>query len=202
LSANDRSKDVDQDTAAADLFAAATYWGGGEGAPPLAYMRIPFRRWCHLGCSPLFATTACYLISFFKNFETTTRTHCTPQGVPNVIMSISAAIGDHAPQYFIWRISIALMIMQRLTDGIAYDMFFRLKANKQVLLHTKGARPLHAVARKALDIAPDRFQALLNVHWYAHMGEQVGLLLLSMVSSTEHKVQTRSPVIVVRKFKH
>jgi len=63
-------------------------------------------------CSlPLVSIAACVAIALLWHFDETTRTHCK---VPNYLPSISAAIGGHMPEKFIWRVGIALHCLPRI----------------------------------------------------------------------------------------
>jgi len=94
-------------------FTVTSRWGGGVGAPEKAYVRIPYRRFVTIGAwMPLMGMFLCCGWSWYFNFATTTETHCTREGTVNVLPSISASIGQHQPQVFIWRIAISLMITQ------------------------------------------------------------------------------------------
>ena len=45
--------------------------------------------------------------------------------VPNYLPSISAAIGDHAPQKYIWRIAIALHALPRMRLALIYYQYYK-----------------------------------------------------------------------------
>ncbi|KAL9973905.1 hypothetical protein ACROYT_G020413 [Oculina patagonica] len=60
---------------------------------------------------PLLSFVSCVSIALVWHFEQTTRTHCN---VPNYLPSISAAIGGHMPEKFIWRVGIALHCLPRI----------------------------------------------------------------------------------------
>lgn len=60
---------------------------------------------------PLLCFVSCVTIATVWHFEETTWTHCQ---VPNYLPSISAAIGGHQPEKFIWHIGIALHCLPRI----------------------------------------------------------------------------------------
>lgn len=63
-------------------------------------------------CSlPPVSLISCVVIAILCHFDETTRTHCK---VANYLPSISAAIGGHMPEKFIWRVGIALHCLPRV----------------------------------------------------------------------------------------
>lgn len=75
---------------------------------------------------PCFAFFFCIIYSFFEHHEWTTRTHCN---VWNIAPSISASIGNFAPQKYVWKTCIALhsgprlLICQMYHAYMAQNMF-------------------------------------------------------------------------------
>lgn len=59
---------------------------------------------------PSFSFLFCVIYSLVANFEEVTATHCE---VNNLLPSLSAAIGDFAPQKYVWRAGIGLHITPR-----------------------------------------------------------------------------------------
>ena len=70
---------------------------------------------------PCIALFSCLGLSFVKDFEKSTRTHCN---VFNFLPSVSASIGDCEPQRYIWRLCFALDSIPRYI--IAYLQLIRL----------------------------------------------------------------------------
>jgi len=135
----------------------------------MGVVSIPWRRvqYCGIGC-PLAGLCLCLLLSLQYHFDTVNYTHCK---VPNVIPSISACIGDHSPQQYVWRISVALMIGQRILDGFAYNGLF-----KHALSHRSGSSlPL-----------PAGYHLLRRAHLIIYTAEQGFLVLLSYISSKDN----------------
>ena len=83
---------------------------------------MPYR-WLHylavLG--PSLGGFACIVIASVLHFQSVNRTHCQ---VPNILPSISAAIGNNSPEKYVWRHGIAFMIFQQLLAGLLwYNLF-------------------------------------------------------------------------------
>lgn len=75
-------------------------------------MSISFDSFAVCICSlPLVSFLSCVVIALVWHFDETTRTHCK---VSNYLPSISAAIGGHMPEKFIWRVGIALHCLPRV----------------------------------------------------------------------------------------
>ncbi|XP_050417059.1 post-GPI attachment to proteins factor 2 [Patella vulgata] len=66
---------------------------------------------------PSFATIFAVVWSVSFNFEASTRSHCQAY---NFLPSVSAAIGDFAPQKYVWRICIALHCGPRFILAVLY----------------------------------------------------------------------------------
>jgi hypothetical protein len=137
-------------------------------------MRIPFRRMSIVGAvPPLLGMYFCVGLSLIYSFDQATYTHCTRRGVVNILPSISACIATFP---YIWRIAIAIMITQRVADGIAYDGYFRMHISFRK--SSWGEKP-----KSIFCFSMDE---LLNLLWYSHMLEQTGLVLLTYISSNEN----------------
>lgn len=118
-------------------------------------------------CSlPFGAFILCVWYAVTFHFEGSTRTHC---GVTNYLPSISAAIGDFAPERYIWRVAVALHNFPRFMAAISYKNFYLNSPLKPV----------------------DSYDSF----WYTlacwgvcslHVMENLCLLVLTYVSSTEN----------------
>ncbi|MBN3300156.1 acyltransferase PGAP2 isoform X2 [Amia ocellicauda] len=107
---------------------------------------------------PLLGFFSCIFISLIFHFRESTATHC---GVPNYLPSISASI-SLTPERYIWRFCIGLHSAPRFMIALAYLNFYRI----------------HLSSR--------RIYLLLNyLNLIFSVLENVGLLLLTYVSSTE-----------------
>ena len=74
--------------------------------------------------APLIGLFLCLAISLRYNFKSVTDVHsasCKIRSTKpiNFLPSISASIGDHTPQRYIWRICITFMMQQRFLNGVA-----------------------------------------------------------------------------------
>ncbi|XP_023683559.2 post-GPI attachment to proteins factor 2-like isoform X1 [Paramormyrops kingsleyae] len=101
---------------------------------------------------------SCVLISVFYNYSDATNTHCK---VPNYLPSISASI-SLAPERYIWRICIGLHSAPRILLAVAYFNLYRIHFAKRCLEWCLALVALACV-----------------------LAENLGLLLLTYVSSTE-----------------
>lgn len=173
----------------------------GSGAC-MVLCSVAYRDYISIGMwAPLTGLLATLTLSIYYNFESVTYTHC---GVANVIPSISACIGDHTPQRYIWRLCIALMVAQRSSDGFIYRAYFRERfvigrnsdrasddeekpaATSRLLERkdsTKGSRGSERRLPPCRSF--ERRNALCN---WLFQAEQVGLLLLTCVSSSENVI--------------
>lgn len=86
-------------------------------------------------CSlPLASLLACVAISILWHFDETTRTRCK---VANYLPSISASIGGHMPETFIWRVGIALHCLPRvLIVPYSLHKYFSAAAERKYKLKT------------------------------------------------------------------
>lgn len=119
---------------------------------------------------PILAFFTCILISLFKDFEASNRTHCR---VRNILPSISSTISKFYPQIAIWRLLIGIDSFPRYF--IAYIYF-----NKYYL------------PKKDIVRYPYVYQGVIRIAFFVHLIELTSLLLLSYVSSVEifsvHKI--------------
>jgi hypothetical protein len=122
------------------------------------------------------------------DYEHVTYTHCQ---VAHFIPSISACIGDRAPQRYIWRILITLMLAQRSCDGFIYDSLFprwlrdrELRGQGPPLLE-QGAGRTNSAASSVDRRRPPAPDFSVRACTILFEFEQFGLLLLTMVSSSE-----------------
>ncbi|CAI5693127.1 unnamed protein product [Oreochromis niloticus] len=109
-------------------------------------------------CLPLLGLITCVFISSVFHFEDATGTHCQ---VPNYLPSISASI-SLSPECHIWRFCIGLHSAPRLLVAFTYFKFYK--------------------ARFATRF-PESSLSCLNLGF--SISENLGLLLLTYVSSTE-----------------
>ncbi|XP_030601075.1 post-GPI attachment to proteins factor 2-like [Archocentrus centrarchus] len=109
-------------------------------------------------CLPLLGLITCVFISSVFHFEDATGTHCQ---VPNYLPSISASI-SLSPECHIWRFCIGLHSAPRLLVAFTYFKFYK--------------------ARFATRF-PESSLSCLNLAF--SISENLGLLLLTYVSSTE-----------------
>lgn len=154
--------------------AFSTSLTSGSCAPAKSVMRIPFRRLSIVGAvPPLLGMYLCVGLSLIFSFDQATYTHCTKRGVINILPSISACIATFP---YIWRISIAIMITQRVADGIAYDGYFRMHISFRNSSLTEKPKEVFCLS----------MDEQLTLLWYSHMLEQAGLVLLTYISSNEN----------------
>lgn len=129
---------------------------------------IPAKSMVYYCCGlPLGAFLTCVLLAIFLHGDGSTRTHCN---VDNYLPSTSAAIGDYTPERYIWRICIALHTAPRFVVAVAYKNFY-------------WTSPLRPVSSKDSN---SWFNFLCWLICILHWGENLALVLLSCVSSTEN----------------
>lgn len=122
--------------------------------------RLRFRHLALITVSlPCFAFFFCIIYSFFEHHEWTTRTHCN---VWNIAPSISASIGNFAPQKYVWKTCIALHSAPRLLICQMY--------------HTHMSNIMHRVSW---------VQQMTLLSCTVSVAEVFSLLLLSIVPSIE-----------------
>lgn len=138
----------------------------GDGTPIRLNLRWQMWVW---GPAPLYALLICLAVSWFWNWESVTRTHCRNwQFWP----SISSIIGNASPQKYIWRIFIALSVVQRFHDGVVYFKLYQQWIEVPKFQLTRYDRAwLHLL------------QWVLAIFHYV---EQMALLTLTYVSSSEN----------------
>ncbi|KAK3594532.1 hypothetical protein CHS0354_023588 [Potamilus streckersoni] len=121
---------------------------------------------------PIFATLFCVIYSVLYDFKESTATHCK---VKNYLPSISSAIGGFTPQRYVWRICIALHSAPRMLVASSYYRF-----------HSD----VHAGPRNNL------YQLLVKICISLHVIENLALVLLTFISSTEnHAVHENSFIV-------
>lgn len=157
-------------------------------------------------CCPIAGMAWCVMLSMLNHAETSTVTHC---GAVNIIPSISTAIGDFKPQVYIWRVCITMMAHIYVVDSFAAHKYFRLCEQRQRvrLLFTSSttstppttpssassssSSPLSKLGSSNGGYRSKRawlsFTTLLQLHGATHIGELIGLLALTFVSSVDNK---------------
>lgn len=89
------------------------------------FLKIPFGKFAVATVSlPFFSFIFCVIWSVLYFFERSTATHC---GVSNYLPSISAAIGNHQPQRFVWQCAILLQALPRL---LVAHQYLRYNSNR------------------------------------------------------------------------
>jgi len=114
------------------------------------------------------AFLTCVALAVSLHFEGSTKTHCN---VPNFLPSISAAIGDFTPERYIWRFCIGLHCFPRLMSAFVYKNFYL----------RSPLRP-----SETLDEGRCFYVLMCWLICVLHLGENLALLSLSFVSSTEN----------------
>lgn len=158
------SKNISSDDDSEEHQAVASLLGDYPIARlPLSYLRF-------LGYSgPLFALLLCLIISYTSNWKQVIRTHCDNwQFWP----SISSVIGNVTPQRYIWRLGIAISLVERMHDGLVY-----FQIHKRWIESVKTGLSRHA---------QNWVQFLRWMVCIAHYIEQASLLVLTYISSSEH----------------
>ncbi|KAJ7393050.1 Post-GPI attachment to protein factor 2 [Desmophyllum pertusum] len=119
-------------------------------------------------CSlPLLSFASCVSIALVWHFDETTRTHCK---VANYLPSISAAIGDHMPEKFIWRVGIALHCLPRIL----------------VLPYALQKHYKNTLAGRKYNLTTWWFGSLNLINSLLHLVENGALLTLTYISSTDN----------------
>lgn len=132
-------------------------YGSVDRDKPL--IRVPFTRLAVITvCLPLLGLVACIVLAMLYHYNDATYTHCQ---VPNYLPSISAAI-SLTPERYIWRFSIGLHSAPRFLVAAAYLSFYRGRFSRRLTE-----------------------QLLSGFTFLLALSENVGLLLLTYVSSTE-----------------
>ncbi|XP_062519964.1 post-GPI attachment to proteins factor 2-like [Corticium candelabrum] len=136
------------------------------------FVKFPFRYLAVWGCGwPAVGISVCLLVSVLYHFDRVTSTHCK---VPNVLPSISAAVGDVSPQKHIFRACIGLHC-----PAVYFGAFWYFKYFNNFSLST--------------------FYCRLNyVTMILRWTEITALLGLSVISSTEnHSAHEKSFILFV-----
>ncbi|XP_051537718.1 post-GPI attachment to proteins factor 2 [Myxocyprinus asiaticus] len=132
-------------------------YGSVDRDTPL--IRVPFTRLAVITvCLPLLGLVTCIVLSLLNHYNDATYTHCE---VSNYLPSINAAI-SLTPERYIWHFSIGLHSAPRFLVAATYLSFYRGQFPRRLTEH------------------------LLSVLTFLlALCENVGLLLLTHVSSTE-----------------
>ncbi|XP_067009853.1 post-GPI attachment to proteins factor 2 [Anabrus simplex] len=111
-------------------------------------LRIPFGKlaWGTVSL-PLLSFIFCIIWSILFHFERSTYTHCE---VSNFLPSVSAAIGVHSPQRYVWRIAIAIHAGPRLLVARIYYRYYEGVLYKWIHFMAKIACWLNVVENLAL----------------------------------------------------
>ena len=155
--------------------------------------------------APTAGLTVCLLLTLRYNYAATIAVRGAPcpagVAVPQFMPSISATIGDNAPQRYIWRAAVCAMLGARLHDGALQAGFFRqaaLSYGALPLLQQQEAGGAAAAgggdgpgtggfaAAAAKPPSAQRWFGRANAFVLgAHTLQQLSLVLLSCVSSSD-----------------
>jgi len=113
------------------------------------------------------AFLTCVVLAVSLHFEESTKTHCN---VSNFLPSISSAIGG-TPERYIWRFCIGLHCFPRLMSAFVYKNFYL----------RSPLRPLETLGEGRCF-----YVMMCSLIGVLQLGENLALLLLSFVSSTEN----------------
>ncbi|GMT18745.1 hypothetical protein PFISCL1PPCAC_10042 [Pristionchus fissidentatus] len=132
---------------------------------------LPFRYVVYsVAALPSSALFLCILCALMLHYDQATTTHC---GVDNWLPSVSAAVSTFAPEKYIWRVLVGLHGAPRFVLAFAYRNF----------LLSSPLQPLQGTGV---------FRILCQIACFIQVIENVFLLLLTAISSTEnhdaHKV--------------
>jgi hypothetical protein len=142
-------------------------------------------------CIVLIGLFLCTSISLQYNMATTTLTTddaCLGKVQTNFVPSISAVIGDHAPQRYIWKIMICLLMTNRFSDGWA--QFYHVKYllnNSPPSSSSAPSSSLSSSTKKSSNMW-DMGIVMAHAKLLSFVSEQLSLILLSMVSSADNLV--------------
>lgn len=116
---------------------------------------------------PLVSFQSCVAVAVLWHYEKSTHTHCH---VANYLPSISAAIGGHMPEKFIWKIGIALHCLPRITlFPAAFHKYYRSTSSGQ-----------------KYNLTTWWFWILNLAAYIAQMVENGALLTLTFISSSDN----------------
>lgn len=126
------------------------------------------------------------------NYASVTHVACGDPGHIEFVPTISAIIGDFAPQRSIWRICVCLETGQRLLDAVLYYAFF----SRCRTIPTAGAATAPEKSARTEPCRPRRGFGVAGVFWFGSwrlndaklvlaLAEQGCLLLLTGFSSAD-----------------
>lgn len=119
-----------------------------DSASKPVLLRIPFPKVSLATVAlPFSAFVFCIGWSLLHFFDKSTSTHC---GVPNLLPSISAAIGNYEPQRTVWQSAIVLSTFPRLMVTVHYMTYYYTHIRTNRLLIANTACLLNVVENIAL----------------------------------------------------
>ena len=176
----------DQDEGAPPLLGREADYNGSDGsgaefksaaassASKISKIMLRWNVTCAMACwATLSALYLNLVLNMFLNFDDSTRTHCTALGVYNFLPSISACIGGFTRP--IWSLCVVVYIWQRVLAG------FVLHAHHHAALSLGGRRRGHRKTEEKQWLV-----RIVAARLWAHTGEQLFLVLLSVVSSSDN----------------